>query len=139
MTTSFASNYDLKSIIAGVVGRGMVRVSRSMLAVSIAAIGSSLGDPMVGTTFTKGISLLLLKSTPSIASLGWVSSLCACFHSHKTFVALLGPNAINTLFEWIPLESLSSLDCSLSSSSLLLVFLLEIFNCPLEKIEHSLQ
>jgi hypothetical protein len=97
MTTSFASNYDLKSIIAGVVGRGMVRVSRSMLAVSIAAIGSSLGDPMVGTTFTKGISLLLLKSTPSIASLGWVSS------------------------------------------SLLLVFLLEIFNCPLEKIEHSLQ
>jgi Na+-transporting methylmalonyl-CoA/oxaloacetate decarboxylase gamma subunit len=40
MKTSFASNCDLKSIAVGIVGKGMVWISLSLLAVSIAIIGS---------------------------------------------------------------------------------------------------
>jgi hypothetical protein len=94
MPTSFASNYDLKSIVAGVVGRGMVRVSRSMLAVSIAIIGSLLSNSLVKLALANGIFLVLLKSAPLIGKLGWVSSLHARFHSRNAFMSLFGHDAI---------------------------------------------
>jgi hypothetical protein len=85
MITSLASNCDLKSIAVVVVGQGIVRVSRSVLAISIAIIGSLLGDPLVGVVLANATSLVLLRSAPSIGAFGWFSSLCACFYASNTF------------------------------------------------------
>lgn len=129
MTTYLPSNYDLKSIVEGVLEHGMVRVPRSVLAASIAIISSFYGYPLVEVALTNSKLLVLLRSIPSIGALSWLSSLQACFRLRNAFRAFLGLGAIITLFGRVPLESLSSLDSSMSySSSSFLV-------CPLETFE----
>jgi hypothetical protein len=123
------SNCDLKSIAEGVLEQGMVRVPRFVLAASIAIISLFHGYPLVAEALTDSKLLVLLRSIPSIGALGWLSSLRACFRSRNAFRALLGLGAIITLFGRIPLESLSSSDSSMPSSSSSFPI------CPLETFE----
>jgi hypothetical protein len=48
MTTSLASNYDLKSSTGSELGLFVVRVPSSVLAGSIIVVGSVLGNAVVG-------------------------------------------------------------------------------------------
>ena len=128
MHSSIASNYDLKFIVVGVVGRGMVRVSRSILAISIAIKGSLLSYPLVKLALANGILFVLLRLALLIGELGWVSSLHARFYHCNTFMALFGHDAIFYFLKQVPLESLSSLNScvSSSSSSLSILFLKDL-------------
>jgi hypothetical protein len=48
MTTSSASNSDLKSSMGGELGMFGIQVPSSVLAASIVVVGSVLGNPLVG-------------------------------------------------------------------------------------------
>lgn len=110
MTTSLASNYDLKSTMDGVFCKGMVWVPRSVLATSIVIISSVIGKSLLGVALTIGTSLIFWRSACSIRTVGWLSSLRTYCWSCNALRAHWSLGTIFTLFGPVPSKSLSSSD-----------------------------